>query len=126
MGFWIFMLCMVILVPLLMIIFGAYFKNKSPKEINYIFGYRTTMSMKNNDTWQFAHSLIGKIWIYFGIALLIISVIPMLFILHSDESTVGIIGVILSFIDTGIMILTIIPVERALKKNFDENGKRKE
>lgn len=125
MGFWIFMLCMVLLVPILMIIFGAYFKNKAPKKINYIFGYRTTMSMKNLDTWCFAHSLMGKIWIYVGTVLLIISFVPMLFTIRGDESTVGILGMILSFIDTVIMFLTIIPVEKALKKNFDENGKRK-
>ena len=49
MGFWIFMLIMDLLIPLTMIGFGRYFIKKAPKEINGVFGYRTSMSMKNKD-----------------------------------------------------------------------------
>ena len=34
---------------------------KAPKEINSVFGYRTSMSMKNKDTWEFAHKYCGKV-----------------------------------------------------------------
>ena len=54
MGFWIYMLIMDLLVPVTLIGFGKYFKTKAPKEINAVFGYRTSMSMKNRDTWEFA------------------------------------------------------------------------
>ena len=50
MGFWIFMLIMDLLLPFTMIGFGRYFMKKAPKEINSVFGYRTSMSMKNKDT----------------------------------------------------------------------------
>ena len=50
MGFWIFMLIMNLLIPATMIGFGRYFMKKAPKEINAVFGYRTSMSMKNKDT----------------------------------------------------------------------------
>ena len=50
MGFWIFMMAMDLLFPVIMIVMGRYFMKTSPKEINYIFGYRTNMSMKNKDT----------------------------------------------------------------------------
>ena len=56
MGFWIFMLVMDLLFPVIMIVMGRYFMKTSPKEINYIFGYRTNMSMKNKDTWNTAYS----------------------------------------------------------------------
>ena len=52
MGFWIFMLIMDLLLPFTMIGFGRYFMKKAPKEINSVFGYRTSMSMKNKDTWE--------------------------------------------------------------------------
>ena len=55
MEFWIFMLIMDLLLPFTMIGFGRYFMKKAPKEINSVFGYRTSMSMKNKDTWEFAH-----------------------------------------------------------------------
>ncbi|MCY6372198.1 SdpI family protein [Clostridium ganghwense] len=35
---------------------------KPPKEINSTFGYRTTMSSKNKDTWNFAHRYAGIVW----------------------------------------------------------------
>ena len=31
-----------------------------PKEINNFFGYRTAMSRKNRDTWDFAHALFAE------------------------------------------------------------------
>ena len=51
MKFWIFMLIMDLLLPFTMIGFGRYFMKKAPKEINSVFGYRTSMSMKNKDTY---------------------------------------------------------------------------
>ena len=47
MGFWIFMLVIDLLIPLTMIGFGRLFLKKIPKDINALFGYRTSMSMKN-------------------------------------------------------------------------------
>ena len=69
MGFWFFMLAMGLLLPAIMILFGAVFTKAAPKKINYIFGYRTVMSMKNRDTWEFAHStpmaiIILYIWMF--------------------------------------------------------------
>ena len=46
MGFWIFMLVMILLIPITMIGFGKLFLKQAPGEINAVFGYRTTMSMK--------------------------------------------------------------------------------
>ena len=45
MGFWIFMLIIVLLIPLTMIFFGWLLFRKTPKEINYVYGYRTKRSM---------------------------------------------------------------------------------
>ena len=86
------MLVMVVLIPLVMIIFGAIFLNRSPKKINFFFGYRTALSMKNKDTWDYAHKLIGKIWLILGAITLIISIIPMLFVIGKDDNLIGILG----------------------------------
>ena len=45
MGFWIFMLAMGLLFPVVMILFGTMFMKSAPKKINYILGERTDMSM---------------------------------------------------------------------------------
>ena len=125
MGFWIFMLVMDLLFPVIMIVMGRYFMKKSPKEINYIFGYRTNMSMKNKDTWNFAHKYIGKLWFYLGLLLIPITVIPMLFVLGGTEDVVGTMGCIICVIALIILIVPIFPTERALKMNFDKDGNRK-
>ena len=125
MGFWFFMLVMVLLFPAIMILMGRYFMKTAPKEINYIFGYRTNMSMKNKDTWEFAHKYIGKLWFYLGLLLVPITVIPMLFVIGGSEDVVGTVGSIICTVSLIILIIPIIPTERALKKTFDKDGNRK-
>ncbi len=125
MGFWIFMLFMTLLVPLIMIIFGTVFSKSSPKRINYLFGYRTTRSMKNEKTWEFAHKRLGKIWKITGWIVLVLSVIPLLFYINADKDTVGNVGSAIVFVQLISLIASIFPVESALKKNFDDDGNLK-
>lgn len=125
MGYWVFMLVMVLIVPITMIVFGRLFSNKAPKDINYIFGYRTKRSMMNKDTWKFAHAFIGKLWFICGLILMPISVAIMVFVLGKGTDTMGTVGAILTVVQMITMIGTIIPTEYALKKNFDELGRRR-
>lgn len=125
MWFWGFMLVTVLLIPLTMVGFGRLFMRGAPKEINAAFGYRTAMSMKNRATWEFAHQYCGRLWNLCGLVLLPASVIAMLFVLGQDIPAVGKAGGIVCGIQVVIMLGTIWPVEAALKKNFDRNGKRR-
>ena len=125
MGFFIFMLAMDLMIPLIMIGFGRYFLNRSPKTINYLFGYRTPRSMKNEKTWAFAHKMIGKIWWRLGLALLI-TVIPLFFFVTASVDTIGTVGSIICGVQLIALVLSIIPVECALKARFDEDGNEKE
>lgn len=124
MGFWIFMLLMDLLIPLTMIGFGRLFLTKVPKNINAIFGYRTTMSMKNKDTWEFAHKFCGKLWFRCGVVLLPVSVIPLIFVINKSIGTIGTVGRIVCAIQLIPLVGTIFPTEVALKKTFDFNGIR--
>lgn len=125
MGFWIFMLIMDLLIPFTMIGFGYFFLKKAPKNINTLFGYRTTMSMKNKDTWEFAHKYCGKLWYVWGMILLFLTVIPMLWVLGKSEGMIGTIGGILCGIQMIPLIGCIFPTEHALKRHFDANGNRR-
>lgn len=125
MGFWIFMMVMDLLIPLTMIGFGKYFSERAPKEINEGFGYRTSMSMKNKDTWEFAHHYCGKLWLVIGYIILVISVMTMFFVIGKGKNVIGIFGGILCGVQLVFLIGSIFPTERALKKNFDEYGNRK-
>ena len=124
MGFWFFMLAMGLLFPAIMILFGAVFMKSAPKKINYIFGYRTDMSMKNRDTWEFAHKYFGKLWFRLGLWLIPITVIPMLFVIGNTENVVAAVGLIVSFVNTVTLIVPIFFTEKALNRTFDKDGKR--
>ena len=119
------MLIMDLLIPIIMILFGRAFLKKAPKEINYIFGYRTNMSMKNKDTWDFAHKYFGKRWFRLGWLLIPISVIPMLFVIGKGEDIIGTVGMVVMVIDLILLIAPIFPTERALKKIFDKDGNKR-
>lgn len=125
MGFWIFMFICNAIIPALMIIAGRIMWKKTPKKINHIYGYRTKSSMKNMDTWKFAHEYSGRLWWKAGWILLIPTVIIQLPFMNSSEDIIGILGMLLCIIQCAVLILTILLTEKALRENFDEQGDRK-
>ena len=125
MGFWIFMLCSNFLIPLMMVGFGWFFKKFGAGTINPVFGYRTSMSMKNQQTWDFANLYFARLWIKVGLVLMPSSVLLMLPVLGKTTDTIGWWGGALSMIQVAVLILSIIPVEQALRKKFDKDGKPK-
>lgn len=125
MGFWIFMLASDLMIPFTMIGFGRYFLKTAPEEINSLFGYRTTMSMKNKDTWIFAHKYCGRLWYTGGLIMLPISIVVMLPVIGKTEDTIGTIGGILCVVQMIFLIGSIFPTEKALKSTFDKNGNRR-
>lgn len=126
MGFWLFMLVMDLLFPATMIGIGKSFQKAAPKDINSIYGYRTAMSMKNRDTWEFAHHHCGRLWFRLGLILLPVNLIPMLLVIWESRELVNIVGSVLCAIDTVVFIVSIFPTEAALRKTFDQDGNRRE
>ena len=124
-AFWIFVLAMDLLVPGVMIGFGKEFQKNPPAEINPGYGYRTAMSSKNQDTWDFAQKRMGEVWHKWGKALLVPSFVPLLFVLGRDVGTVGAVGMVIFGVQLNVMLSSIGVTEHALKKNFDKNGKRR-
>ena len=125
MGFYIFLFLCNLLIPLIMLIAGYSMYKNPPKEINGFVGYRTAMSRKNKDTWAFAHNYCGKLWMKSGVILLIPTVIAQIPFMRSGENVVGIVAIIIDVIQLAVLIGSIVPVEKALKRTFDENGNRR-
>lgn len=115
----------VLIIPGLMIICGKYYIKKAPKNINHFVGYRTKRSMKNNETWNFAHNYMGKLWFKYGVVLLIVSVLLMFLPIGQDEDAVGGLAAIITTVQVFVMIVPGVLTEKALKENFDEEGNRK-
>ena len=118
MGFWVFMLAMNLIIPLSMIFLGKYFSKHAPGQIYMLFGYRTARSMKNQDTWQFAHHYFGKLWFKMGLWLLVLTVAAMLPGLGKDADAVGKLGGLLCLVQIPVMLYTNFPTERQLKKTY--------
>ena len=99
MGFWVFMFCCDLLIPLVMLFAGRMMQHHPPRKINFVLGYRTARSMKNRETWVFAHRECGRLWQRWGWVELIATVVLMLLFLGEK------------FV-----------VEKKLQTAFDENG----
>ncbi|MFV0341321.1 MAG: SdpI family protein [Anaerocolumna sp.] len=125
MEFWIFMLIMDLLIPITMIGFGRLFMKKTPQKINFIFGYRTSMSMKNNSTWTFAHHYCGKLWFRWGLVLLPVTIVALCFVIGKDIDMVGKIGGIVCFVQMIPLVGVIFPTEYALRRTFDIDGNQR-
>ena len=87
---WIFMLLVDLLIPAVMLFFGLRFEKKTPKPARsmFSFGYRTVMSMKSKETWDFAHKTVGKLYVIMGIILAVLSIVVLLFTIGKDKDTI--------------------------------------
>ena len=95
---------------------------KTPKEINSIYGYRTKRSTRNIDTWNYANKLCGKIMFVMGI-ITIPTIIVEAYYYGKELEAVSISVNIIVGIQL-ILMLSMIPfVEYSLNKNFDSDGK---
>ena len=81
--------------------------------------------MRNEETWKFANQYFGKVWYLCGLLSAPLSVFAMAFVLEKGTETMSTVGFIITMIQTIPFVGAMISTEIALKKNFDENGRRK-
>lgn len=122
MFFWWFMFINNLLIPVIMIALGNLFTKHCPKEINGLWGYRSARSMKNKDTWKFAHAYMGRLYRKLGWILLVPTVLVQLPFYTSDTDTVGIITLIVIGVQVVALLGAIVAIENALKRHFDADG----
>lgn len=123
-SFWLFCMVTDLLVPASMFWIGRKFLSNPPKTINGGYGYRTARSMRNQQTWDFAHQVCGQLWVKIGKWMVLPSALVMLVVIGQDIGVVGIVcGVVVS-VQCVVMLGAIFPVEQALKKNFDRFGRK--
>ena len=125
MGFWFFILLCDLLIPITMIFFGYVLKEKPPKEINGVYGYRSSRSRKNKDTWHFANTYCGKVWWDYGWIMLFGTIVVHLPLVAADADTISLFVISTTVIQMTWMICSVFSVEKALKREFDDNGVRR-
>ena len=102
----------------ILLLVALFFKAVPPKRINWLYGYRTPRSMKNQETWNTGNRVGAR-------GLLILAVCQLLFgtcstlIFQDDRAISWTIG----FMVVG-MIIMVIAIELRLRTLFDKEGNR--
>lgn len=120
MSFWYFMFAMTLLIPTSLLLIWKLCP--ALNKINGAMGYRSLLSTKNKDTWEFAQKECAKISfkLFFPTFLLAVAVMP--FYLHSKTDTIGWVGFAVTMLQMISFIIIVYNTETKLKKQFDENG----
>lgn len=120
MKFWIFMFCCNLVVPCIMLAYGAFYLRCAAEKINWERGYRSKRSVKSQEAWNFANRYSGKLWCGCGAVLLCLTVLAMIWLYGTRESQSTVIGGIICIAQCLVMLLSIFPTEMALKRKFGD------
>lgn len=125
MKFFIFVFCCNIIYPFIMIICGGLLWKHYPKKPNSIIGYRTSRSMKNDETWAFAQVDCGKRMFKVGIILLLPFVLCQLPFINVDKKILTALELVFLVVGLTVIIVTAFITEKRLKQSFTDEGQRK-
>ena len=114
------MILTALLIPGAMIGLGLWYRRHVPKTMRA--GYRTRRSMLSADTWAFAHRQLGKYWLRLGTPTLLVSVGVIFAVLRKDADTAEKALAVLTVLQSLVLAAPCIAIERALKRNFDDDG----
>ena len=84
-----------------------------PKKINFLYGYRTSASMKNQDQWDFAQKYSAREMMLSGIVLASSGLLTLI----TDFATSVKLLVGLAMVGLAVIVL-LVRVEKAIKKRF--------
>ena len=119
-GFYVYMVVCVFLLPAAMLFLGHRWQKKPPDSINAVFGYRTRRSMSSKQAWDYAHRYCGRIWVKCGWISAAFAVLSMALLgfVTLDAAVVGIVGGIITCLELLPAAASLAATERALKRVF--------
>lgn len=80
---------------------------------------------ENQQTWDFAHRVCGKLWSRAGAVMLPLSLLAMLPALGRGTEETGMWCIPVTGVQLAVLVGSMFPVERALKENFDQFGRKR-
>ncbi len=114
-----------LIVPLIMLICGYFLWKFPPKKRNSFIGYRTSSSMRSDESWAFAQKYCGRIWLWSGFGMLLLTAILLILLPDKSDAALKSASLVVMPVQIVLMLLTIIPVEVMLKKKFGEDSEEK-
>ena len=112
---------MTLAIPLVMVVSGLWMFKKPPRKMNWALGYRTERSMKSQQAWDFAQTYCGRFLFLSGLPVMFASTL-LFFALPFPKVWLCL---ALTCWQLVMLALSIVPTEKELKKQFDENGNRR-
>jgi uncharacterized membrane protein len=101
----------ILIIPIALIVTGLILWQKTPK-LNKVFGYRTSKTLSNEETWTTANKFWGMLSFIIGIIDLII-LIPTLILTIPDKYWISL--VVFGVVAIASFVVPIVLVERKLK-----------
>lgn len=120
MRFW--MIFALLIGPILLIGFGAFYMFASPKEANHRLGYRTYFGMGSIPAWKFTQKFAGMVWGGLGAVLTLVALIVSI-VLGSKDPAEAMSGALTMLIIEGICaVLALLTIEITVLLRYDMNG----
>lgn len=115
-----------LIIPGVMVLGGYMMRKCPPRNISRWVGFRTALSMKNADTWAFAHACCGRVWWKAGWISLVLSMLVQLPFAKAGEETLETLALAMVLVQSFVLLGTVVYVQRELKLTFDECGRRRQ
>jgi uncharacterized membrane protein len=114
---YIFLICLIIIMPLLFLVVGLIFYKFPPKYGSIYSGYRTSRSKKNIEIWNEANKYSAKLLITYSCVNLL-SVILLLLIFRNSSGVLTIIVLLSLVLSTMSILLMVLFTENHLKNTY--------
>ena len=125
MNFWLYMTFMAIVVPLVIVLVGLYYAKCPPEKIYTDFGYKTPLTLKNEDIWAFAHQCCGKTWIKLGLIMMPLSIAIMVIPRFISENAISIFSISHFVVQCIAVYISLRRIKATILATFDEEGRRR-
>ena len=109
----------ILLPAVLVLLSGFLWQRFPPKKINYLYGYRTQRSMRNQQTWDYANRIGPVMFIKTGIYLMIVDILAYWFMETNTAIFFSVVAMVVG------LIVGVIACEMKLAQHFDEKGNPK-
>jgi len=109
-----------LLIGPLLLAFSLIYVYFPPKKINMMYGHRTSLSMKNQDTWVEANKRSALMMLLVSAMTCIFQLIGIVFKVNQEKTILYATAFLLAGLIIGVLI-----VEKQLRSIFDKDGNRK-
>ena len=109
-----------LLIPILLLGFGALLRNSPPPKPDRFFGYRSKRAMQNETTWLFAQRYCGFVWMRLGVLLLIAAILFIFYCYLADIIITDAIILLPLAIQLLLLLASIAVVEYQLQRQFPD------